>query len=236
MKFFSLLSALIVVIGCSRAVAAVGLTVKHDLTASSDIPLVVNGRAAAILVDPAEAEVVRIAAGLFAEDVERVTRVKPDVIENATPQETDTPLVLIGTVGQSGPIKELIRRGKLDTAAIEGKWESFLITTVSDPLPGVPSALVIAGSDRRGTAFGVFEVSAAIGVSPWVWWSDVTPRRQETLVFADGTFTQGPPSVKYRGIFLNDEDWGLQPWAAKTFEPETGDLRQKGYTLKPMPN
>ena len=229
MKLLSLLSALIVVVGCSRAVAATGLTVKYDLTAASDIPLVANGRAATIVVDPAEAEVVRIAATLFAEDVGRVTGVKPSVIAGAAPSKTDKPLVLIGTLGQSAPIEELIRRGKLDPAAIEGKWESFLITTVSDPLPGVPSALVIAGSDRRGTAFGVFEVSAAIGVSPWVWWSDVTPRRQETLVFAAGTFTQGPPSVKYRGIFLNDEDWGLQPWAAKTFEPETGDIGPKTY-------
>jgi hypothetical protein len=96
-------------------------------------------------------------------------------------------------------------------------------------LPGVPSALVIVGSDRRGTAFGVYELSQAIGVSPWYWWADVTPAKKSALFVAAGTRRFGPPSVQYRGIFLNDEDWGLQPWAAKTFEPEVGDIGPKTY-------
>src|SRR4029078_119603 len=91
----------------------------------------------------------------------------------------------------------------------------------------VQSALVIVGSDKRGAAYGVFTLSNAIGVSPWYWWADVTPLHQDSLVIKPATIKHGPPSVKYRGIFINDEDWGLQPWAAKTFEPDTKDIGPK---------
>jgi Glycosyl hydrolase family 115/Gylcosyl hydrolase family 115 C-terminal domain len=137
--------------------------------------------------------------------------------------------VLIGTIGRSTLIDGLIRAGKLEVKSIAGKWESFVLATVADPLPGVRMGLVIAGSDRRGTAYGVFDLSEAIGVSPWVWWADVAPRHRDPLTLGTGTHTQGSPSVKYRGIFINDEDWGLQPWAAKTFEPETADIGPKTY-------
>src|SRR5207249_1927956 len=80
-----------------------------------------------------------------------------------------------------------------------------------------------------GAAFGVFELSRAIGVSPWNWWADVPPKRRTSLYVTADAARLGPPSVKYRGIFLNDEDWGLQPWAAKTFEPQTGDIGPKTY-------
>ncbi len=135
----------------------------------------------------------------------------------------------MGTIGHSALIDGLVRAGKLDVKPITGKWESYTISTVKDPMPGVSAALVIAGSDRRGTAYGSFDLSDAIGVSPWVWWADVTPRHRDALAIAAGTYIQGPPSVKYRGIFINDEDWSMQPWAAKTFEPETGDIGPKTY-------
>jgi hypothetical protein len=137
--------------------------------------------------------------------------------------------VLVGTLGKSTFIDRLAEEGKLDAKGLRGKWESFLIATVKDPLPGVRLGLVVAGSDRRGTAYGVYELSQAAGVSPWYWWADVTPARRRELFVAAGARRFGPPSVKYRGVFLNDEDWGLQPWAAKTFEPETGDVGPKTY-------
>src|SRR5205085_3340994 len=112
---------------------------------------------------------------------------------------------------------------------LRGKWESFLIVTVREPLPNVRLALVIVGSDRRGTAYGIYELSQAIGVSPWHWWADVTPAQRANLIIRASAHQAGPPSVQYRGIFLNDEDWGLQPWAAKTFEPEVGDIGPKTY-------
>jgi len=181
-----------------------------------------------LVVDPSDFKVVSIAAHCLAEDVRRVTGRTPKLRADAT-RGLSKNAVIIGTIGQSPLIDALIQAGKLDVGAIRGKWESFVIATVRDPRPDVRSALVIAGSDRRGTAFGVFELSEAIGVSPWVWWADVAPPHRDTLLIAPGAYSLGPPSVKYRGIFINDEDWGLQPWAAKTYEPEVGDLGPKTY-------
>jgi hypothetical protein len=188
--------------------------------------LVADGRAATIVSSPEDFKVVTIAARDLAADLERVTGVKAAV---AAFPSVSGPAVLIGTLGQSPLINGLVAAGKLDVKDLSGAWESFIITTVTDPLPNVASALVIVGSDRRGTAFGVYELSQAIGVSPWYWWTDVTPAKKSALHVAAGTRRFGPPSVQYRGIFINDEDWGLQPWAAKTFEPETGDLGPKTH-------
>ena len=100
----------------------------------------------------------------------------------------------------------MVKSGKLNADAISGKWESFIITTIANPLPGVDQALVIAGSDKRGTIYGIYEISEQIGVSPWYWWADVPPQHHENLFIKAGTYVQGPPVVKYRGIFINDEE------------------------------
>lgn len=192
-----------------------------------DFPLVRDGHAAAIVFAADDFKVVGLAAHDLAADIERVTGRKPAVRTDAA--GLAAPAVLVGTLGQSPLIDGLAASGRLDVQELRGAWESFVITTVADPLPGVPSALVIAGSDRRGTAFGVYELSQAIGVSPWYWWADVAPAKKAALSVAAGPRRFGPPSVQYRGIFLNDEDWGLQPWAAKTFEPEVGDIGPKTY-------
>jgi hypothetical protein len=126
-------------------------------------------------------------------------------------------------------LDRLIAAGKLNVSSVTGSWERYRIQAVKEPFPGIPRALVIAGSDRRGTAFGIFSVSETIGVSPWVWWADVAPEHRDSLSIDAGPITSTAPSVKYRGIFINDEDWGLQPWAAKTFEPELGDIGPKTY-------
>ncbi|MBN1854414.1 MAG: glycosyl hydrolase 115 family protein [Pirellulales bacterium] len=125
-------------------------------------------------------------------------------------------------------IDGLVAAGKIDVSAIKGKWEAYIAVVVDNPMAGVNKALIIAGSDRRGTAFGVFGLSESMGVSPWYWWADVAVPKKEALYVA-GSHTQPSPGVKYRGIFLNDEDWGLQPWAARTFEPEVGNIGPKTY-------
>jgi hypothetical protein len=187
-----------------------------------------SGAVAATVVFAAEdAKVVDIAAHDLALDVERVTGRRPVVRVGAAGLRG--PAVLIGTLGASALIDGLIAAGKLDVGSLPGAWESFVIATVEHPLPGVARALVIVGSDRRGTAFGVYELSQAIGVSPWYWWADVAPRKKAALYIGAGTRRFGPPSVKYRGIFINDEDWGLQKWAALTFEPEHGGIGPKTY-------
>jgi hypothetical protein len=208
------------------AISAQGISVRSRFQ-KGDFKLVFNGQTADILVSSEDAKVVQIAAGDLASDVERVTGKKPSVINDPTLTSANT--VIIGTLGKSPLIDRLSKGGKIDAAQIRGKWESFLIATVKNPLPNIETALVLVGSDRRGTAFGVYEMSQMIGVSPWYWWADVTPDHKDNLIISNGTTQRGKPSVKYRGIFLNDEDWGLQPWAAKTFEPETGDIGPKTY-------
>jgi len=190
-------------------------------------PLAGETSLADVYVDQADAKVARIAAGLFAEDVQRVTGRKPAVYHQKDAL-TDR-AVLIGTIGRSSLIDRLIREGKLQVADIKDEWETALIQTVDEPLPGIDQALVIVGSDRRATAYGVFELSRHIGVSPWYFWADVPSEQHETLAIRNGRYQLGPPAVKYRGIFLNDEDWGLQPWAAKTFAPQESRLGPKTY-------
>src|SRR5713226_5357702 len=192
-----------------------------------DFQLVHGGRAADILVAPEDFKVVQIAAAALTEDVERVTGKKSTLRSGATGLSAHA--VIVGTLGKSSVIEALVQTRKLDVTSLRGRWESFLIATVPNPLPNVAMGLVIVGSDRRGTAFGVFELSQTIGVSPWYWWADVTPKHQVNLIVKAGARREGPPSVQYRGIFLNDEDLGLQPWAAKTFDPQLGDIGPKTY-------
>jgi hypothetical protein len=174
---------------------------------------------ATIVTAPGDYDVVRIAAADLTADLTRVSGASA----------SNGAQIWLGTLGRSPKIDRLVKLGKLDVSRLRGAWESFVIATVDAPAPGVASALVIVGSDRRGTAYGAYELSHAIGVSPWHWWADVSPERHATISAPAGLHRFGPPSVKYRGIFLNDEDWGLEPWAAKTFEPEAGTIGPKTY-------
>ncbi|MBV8859220.1 MAG: glycosyl hydrolase 115 family protein [Acidobacteria bacterium] len=223
------LVALLFALGCACARPAVAQESGwvRETGRAGDFELVRGGRAADVLVSAEDFKVVRIAAGDLASDVERVTGVRPAVRTEAAGLSSHA--VLVGTLGKSAFIDGLAKQGKIDAKSLSGKWESFLVTTVKDPLPGVRVGLVVAGSDRRGTAYGVYELSQAAGVSPWYWWADVVPEHRSQLFVAAGTRRAGPPSVKYRGVFLNDEDWGLHPWAAKTYEPEYGDAGPKTY-------
>ncbi len=183
-------------------------------------PLVENGSAAALRVDPADWPGVQRAAQDLQADVNRVTGVTPAL--NAAAQNTAATnmapkMILIGTVGKSPLIDQLARAGKIDVSGIRGKWESFFLQTIANPLPGVDSALVIAGSDKRGTIFGIYDLSEQIGVSPWYWWADVTPEHKSALYITAGRYEQGEPSVKYRGIFFNDEKPDLDFWVRAKF-------------------
>jgi hypothetical protein len=167
------------------------------------------------------------AAGDLAEDFTRVTGQKPAVENLFSGGEKNC--VIVGTLGRSAVIDRLAAENKIDVAGVRGEWESCVLQTVTNPLPGVARALVIAGSDRRGTIFGIYELSERIGVSPWNWWADVPVKKQNFIGAGGGRFFQGPPAVKYRGIFLNDEDYGLRPWASKTFDPATANIGPKTY-------
>jgi hypothetical protein len=111
-------------------------------------------------------------------------------------------VVLIGTIGKSEIIDRLIRERKIDVSQIEGKWESTLIQVVSHPLPGVARALVIAGSDKRGTIYGIYDLSEQIGVSPWYWWADVPIEHKDALYVKAGRWVEGEPRSNIEGSFL----------------------------------
>ncbi len=163
----------------------------------------------------------------MADDLDRVAGRKTAVRDDAG--KLGPTAILIGTIGDGGPVDGLVASGKVDAAGVRGQWETFAWQFVSDPLPGVRSALVILGSDRRGTAYGCTELSRAIGVSPWGWWADVPTPRHAAVGVTAGRHVDGPPGVKYRGIFFNDEDWGFLPWASKTFDPQLGNVGPKTY-------
>ncbi|MDQ8205302.1 glycosyl hydrolase 115 family protein [Pelagicoccus sp. SDUM812003] len=193
----------------------------------SGFPIFNDGSAARLVVDSHDATLVDKVARLFAQDIERVTRQKAKVVDAA--QTFPERSILIGTIDGNQRIRQLVESGKLDVSDIEGKWERYIVQTVANPFPGVEQVLVIVGSDRRGAAYGVLSISEAMGVSPWYYWADV-PVERKAAVFVTGEREVSPaPTVRYRGIFLNDEDWGLQPWAAQTFEPEVGDIGPRTY-------
>ncbi|MEP6901227.1 MAG: glycosyl hydrolase 115 family protein, partial [Actinomycetota bacterium] len=202
------------------------IAVKNNFQ-KNDFPLIYKNQTADIFISNEDFRVVKIAANDFVSDIEKVSNVKPQV--KAATENLSQNIIIIGTLEKNPLIESLIKSKKLDVSKIENKWESFQIETVKNPFPNVENALIIVGSDRRGTAFGVYEMSQKIGISPWVWWADVAPEKRENIVISKGKFVSNEPSVKYRGIFLNDEDWGLQPWAARNFEPETGNIGPKTY-------
>ncbi len=185
-----------------------------------DFSLVTEGNQAEILVDADDSRTVLIAAGLFVDDVARVTGRK---LALKTERKDLAPYsVIAGTIDKNQIIKELITSKKIEVAGILNLWESCLIQVLDDPLPGVKKALVIAGSDRRGAAYGILELSKQIGVSPWYYFADVSPRKRERIVIKAGRYIEKSPSVRYRGIFINDEMWGLRPWAMNTLAPHEG--------------
>jgi len=184
-----------------------------------------NRQVASIYYDVEDEKVVAIAAEALRDDIQHVTGLRPE-ISTDTPQASSA--ILIGTLGNSSLIDGLVKAGKIDVSGIRGKWEAYVGAVIDHPLPGVEQALVIVGSDRRGTAFGVFGLSESIGVSPWYFWSSVPIPEKDALYIA-GDHVQPSPAVKYRGIFINDEDWGIQPWAANTFEPEIGNIGPGTY-------
>ena len=174
-----------------------------------------------ILLDKSDNIAINIAANNLSKDFERVCGTsanilyKPDGCKN---------IIIIGSIN-SNYISKLIKSKKVDLSSLKGKNEMYLMTTVKNPFEGVDEALVIARSDRRGTVYGIYELSEQIGVSPWYDWADVPVSKSNNLSIVRGKYTAGEPAVKYRGIFLNDEAPCLTGWVKNTYGTDFGDHR-----------
>ncbi len=197
--------------------------VSFAAPADGALALAHRGRAATLYVDAQDHAGVVRAAGDLQMDVQRVSGVKPALISNQPPKGAD--VVIVGTLGKSVLIDGLVKSGALKVDAIAGKWEGYLVQTLVRPMPGVERALVIAGADKRGTIYGIYEMSEQIGVSPWSWWADVAPHKHASVFVSAARAQADAPVVKYRGIFLNDEAPALSSWVKQNY----GNYNHKFY-------
>ena len=172
-----------------------------------------------LLVADNDKKGVLIAANNLQKDFERVCGSKAALLNAPSP---DTKRYVIAGTLESSYIKQIVKAKKIDEKELKGKVEKYLMTVVDNPLPGVDEALVIAGSDMRGTIYGIYELSEQIGVSPWYDWMDVPAVRHTNLAIQKGTYTAGEPAVRYRGLFLNDEAPCLTSWVKNTFGTNYG--------------
>lgn len=170
-----------------------------------------------IVFNQSEEPVIQTAIDIFKADLEKVSSGK--IISGQSK-------LFIGTIGKSAELDKFIKQNHISIKDIKGKWEAFKIVCIDE------DKLAIIGSDSRGTAYGVLELSRMMGVSPWEWWADVTPEKKQEVLIEKGVVTVQSPSVQYRGIFLNDEDWALVPWSSKNYEPVgiSGHIGPKTYS------
>ena len=167
--------------------------------------LLTSGQTVEIACSPSEELVVHTALEMLSRDIQAVLSAATQVNEKAG-------TIIVGTLGQS----ELIERAGIDASVLsvlKGKKQAFLLAVFSE------GKLIVAGSDKHGTAYGILEISRLLGVSPWEWWADVTPAKRQLFKLSRKFQSLQSPSVEYRGIFINDEDWGLMPWSSRTYEP-----------------
>jgi hypothetical protein len=195
-----------------RTITVFSQDMISDHFEAGDFPIVSeNSGVVPVYIDPKDHWLIGAAARSLQADIQRVTGLTPLLITDLSNAPRMPYLIIIGSLDQSTLIQRLARQNMIPD--LSGKWESYVLKTVSRPIAGIDRALIIAGSDRRGTAYGVFELSRQMGVSPWYWWADVPINHQNTLLFhAKRIFESGPPAVKYRGFFINDEAPALSGW------------------------
>ena len=216
-----ILGSLLSLIFHSQIVAATNSYVSGT-SVKNAFPLVAEGKFAPLCVSSQDYPGVLRVAGHLQADIKNVTGIEPDIISD---QIKGNMIVIIGTIGKSPVIDKLIEEKKINAKDVSGKWDTFGLQTVEKPLPGVKQALVIFGSNKRGTFYGMYDLSTQIGVSPWYWWADVPIKKKSSIFVKPGFYSLGEPKVKYRGIFINDESPALRYWAKEKF----GDLNSKFY-------
>lgn len=176
-----------------------------------------------IYADKSENALVHLSAELLKKDIKAVTGLSAEIV-SSIPEKAST-LIILGTVEKSSVLKSLEAKKIVSYSSIRGQWEAYRFQTLSNPLKGISQAIVIAGSDRRGLAFGIFEFSKQLGVSPWYWWADVPVEKKNTVFIKKNLSITDAPKVKYRGIFINDEAPALSNWTKE----KNGGFNHKLY-------
>ncbi|MDP4210179.1 MAG: glycosyl hydrolase 115 family protein [Bacteroidota bacterium] len=217
-KNFGYKLSVIILLVCSSipVMASIDTTTYiSDQNVPEGFAISVNGQSAPLFANAGDYPGVIRVLGDLKKDIVSVTNSEPKLCIDTLPVSKN--IVVVGTLGKSPVIDKLVKDGKLDVTGISGKWEAFMIQVVENPFPGTDKALVVVGSDKRGTIYGIYDISTKIGVSPWYWWADVPVRHKDALFVKPGKYLQGSPSVKYRGIFLNDEWPNLTNWVTEKF-------------------
>lgn len=212
-KIFFVSMALLSSLGMSAADQFVSFQ-KGDLLINRDNKV-------EIYMDANDCKGVSYAANALVKDIIKVSGSKAVLTSDAGLKDKDAagkPTILVGTIGHSAAIDQLIRQKRINGNLLKGKREKFIITVVD-------GQLVIAGSDRRGTIYGIYELSQQMGVSPWYDWADVPVTHHDSIFVNKGVYTDGEPAVRYRGIFLNDEAPCLTSWVKNTYGTDYGDHR-----------
>lgn len=199
-----------------------------DSYSSECFPLAKDNAVSGIYYDVDDDIAVKKAVKSLRDDIFKVTGVTPQL---AVGDEMPRFPIIVGTLGRSKIIDRLADNGVVCLDSLEGRWESFSVSVADAPVEGVDRALVIAGSDRRGTVFGIYELSRQLGVSPWYWWLDVPVRRRSTVYLKNVDYFSGEPAVKYRGIFINDEFPAMTSWAKARFGGMNSDMYANMYEL-----
>lgn len=190
---------------------------------------IVSRTATTIYMDKNDDWLIEKAASFFQQDVEMVTGKKPDA-GTQLPSKANG-VIIIGSIKGSNLIQQLIQSKKINVDSIKNKWEAYQIQVVENPFKGIDKALVIAGSDKRGAAYGVFEMSKEIGVSPWYWWADVPVKKKKEIFVNKNIFLRDHPLVKYRGIFINDEAPAFSGWTHEKFGGVNHHVYEKVFEL-----
>ena len=182
---------------------------------SGFFPIVSDSGPTSIYVDKKDHWLMHKAAELLQKDMQMLTGRKMEII-STLPVSADN-IIIMGSLDSSVTIKQLAAEKKIQIQNLTGQWEKFQLQTINHPAKGIKNALIILGSDKRGTAYAVFELSKQMGVSPWYWWADVPVKKKNEIFIKKGRYTYGSPSVKYRGIFINDEAPAFSGWAKEKF-------------------
>ena len=202
-----------VFLASAALLSAMSMSAAERFVSFKQGDLLINGNdKVEIYMDANDCRGVSYAANALVRDISKVSGSQATITSNRKAT------ILVGTIGHSAAIDQLIKQKRINGNLLKGKREKFIITVVDNQL-------VIAGSDRRGTIYGIYELSQQMGVSPWYDWADVPVEHHDSIFANKGIYTDGEPAVRYRGIFLNDEAPCLTSWVKNTYGTEYGDHR-----------